>query len=226
MPAQIRQHTCLLTLLLETTQGTLEGFTFLHPDSGQEIPPSQPTRVMMILEVRMQKTAPVEEVVWRVVGRRSLGGQPRAVKTGGGKAGRRTPTRSDQLEPAAHQAPHAIAAVSVLNLLRDRQMGSKPAAVSAAHSASENPPDGPIAPMAGLAGTAKPAAGRPAGSASQREPACPDWASAAASGNGVRTLSRNACRDCRRAAPASRCQRSNRRPAHPTCRARNRAFET
>src|SRR5438874_779680 len=42
MAAQVRHDACLLTLLLETTQGALEGLTVLHPDTGQEIPPSLP----------------------------------------------------------------------------------------------------------------------------------------------------------------------------------------
>src|SRR5258705_4109296 len=42
MATQIREDPGLLTLLLETTQGALEGFTFLHPDAGQLLPPSLP----------------------------------------------------------------------------------------------------------------------------------------------------------------------------------------
>src|SRR5439155_1193781 len=39
---QVRHDSGLFTLLLETTQGALEGFPFLHPDAGQTIPPSLP----------------------------------------------------------------------------------------------------------------------------------------------------------------------------------------
>src|SRR5207302_3438688 len=42
MTTEIRHDPGLFTLLLETTQGALEGLAFLHPDSGQELPPSLP----------------------------------------------------------------------------------------------------------------------------------------------------------------------------------------
>src|SRR2546426_6705667 len=32
--SQIGENSCLLTLLLEPAKGTLEGFSFLHPDAG------------------------------------------------------------------------------------------------------------------------------------------------------------------------------------------------
>src|SRR5437588_9403697 len=40
---QIRKDSSLFTLLLESTQGAFEGFSILHPDSRQTIPPSLPT---------------------------------------------------------------------------------------------------------------------------------------------------------------------------------------
>src|SRR4029077_9347629 len=34
MTSQIGENSCLFTLLLEPAKGTLEGFSFLHPDAG------------------------------------------------------------------------------------------------------------------------------------------------------------------------------------------------
>jgi len=35
--SQIGENSCLLTLLLEPAKGTLEGFTFFHPDAGHPV---------------------------------------------------------------------------------------------------------------------------------------------------------------------------------------------
>src|SRR5262245_16510050 len=42
MATQICKDSGLFTLLLESTQGAFEGFSLLHPDTGQTIPPSLP----------------------------------------------------------------------------------------------------------------------------------------------------------------------------------------
>src|SRR3989442_13009373 len=54
--AQIREDAGLLTLLLETTQGALEGFSILHPDTGQILPPSLPVKNVMRLDDTRTKT--------------------------------------------------------------------------------------------------------------------------------------------------------------------------
>src|SRR5262249_52431562 len=47
---QVGKNPGLLTLLLETAQGAFEGFSILHPDTGQVLPPSLPLKNVMRLD--------------------------------------------------------------------------------------------------------------------------------------------------------------------------------
>src|SRR5512144_1792877 len=96
----------------------------------------------------------------------------------------------------AHQHAHAMAAVSVLKRLSEKQMGENPAAAAASLSPPESPAEGPTKPtVRGPEGGVTRAAEGPDGSASQRPPPAGSAASAASSGSGSRTSSRKRRRD-------------------------------